>query len=139
MFFDDLAPQTVLPHSRPSHTRLRISASALWQYSSGGGGLEHRYDVLVEMDADLSHDPAALPDLIAATSHAHLVIGSRYVAGGSTPNWPWHRRQLSRYANRYAARMLGLTVKDTTGGLRAYRAELLRSLDLAASSKRWRW
>ena len=94
-------------------------------------GLERGYQVLVEMDGDLSHDPAALPHLISATEVADLAIASRYVEGGTTLGWSWHRRQLSRWANRYSARVLGLSVRDATSGFRAYRAEVLRLLDLA--------
>ena len=89
-------------------------------------------EVLVEMDADLSHDPAsALPALLAAVDHgADLAIGSRYVPGGSVPNWSWHRRMLSRWGNRYAAGVLGLAINDATAGYRAYRATALKLIDL---------
>jgi dolichol-phosphate mannosyltransferase len=94
-------------------------------------GLERGMDVLVEMDADLSHDPAVLPDLLAAVEKgADLAVGSRYVPGGSTPDWPWHRRALSRWGNRYVAAMLRLPVRDATAGYRAYRADILRRIDL---------
>jgi len=94
-------------------------------------GLERGFDVLLEMDSDLSHDPAALPSLLGAVEHgADLVIGSRYVPGGSIPAWSWHRRQLSRWGNRYAAGVLGLAVNDSTAGFRAYRATMLRQVDL---------
>jgi len=94
-------------------------------------GLDHGYEVLVEMDADLSHDPAALELLVAGVvGGADLVIGSRYVAGGSIPAWSVHRLVLSRWGNRYAAAMLGLCVRDATSGFRAYRAEAVRAIDL---------
>jgi len=94
-------------------------------------GLAQGYDVLVEMDADLSHDPAALPALLGAIAHgADLVIGSRYVPGGAIPHWTWRRRALSRWGNRYAAGVLGLAVNDATSGYRAYRSDMLRRLDL---------
>ncbi|MDP8993287.1 MAG: polyprenol monophosphomannose synthase [Actinomycetota bacterium] len=94
-------------------------------------GLEEGYEVLVEMDGDHSHDPAALPNLLAAVAGgADLAIGSRYVPGGSIQNWPWHRRVLSRYGNRYAQRALGLPVVDATSGYRAYRASALRRAGL---------
>jgi dolichol-phosphate mannosyltransferase len=94
-------------------------------------GLERGFDVLLEMDSDLSHDPAALPSLLGAVEHgADLVIGSRYVPGGSIPNWSWHRRWLSKWGNRYAAGVLGLAVNDSTAGFRAYRASMLRRIDL---------
>lgn len=96
-------------------------------------GLDRGFDVLIEMDADLSHDPADLPALIAAVDHgADLSIGSRYVPGGSIPAWSWHRRFLSRWGNRYAAGVLGLAVNDTTAGFRAYRATTLEAIDLDA-------
>ncbi len=86
--------------------------------------------VVVEMDADLSHDPASVPDLVAAvTERADVAIGSRYVPGGATPDWPLRRRFLSRGGNVYARLMLGIPVRDTTGGFRAFRADALRRLD----------
>jgi dolichol-phosphate mannosyltransferase len=97
-------------------------------------GTERGYELLVQMDADLSHDPAALPDLIAAIDGgADLVIGSRYVPGGSIPHWPWMRRALSRYGNRYAALVLGTPVRDATSGYRAYRADMLKAIDYAST------
>ena len=94
-------------------------------------GLERGFDVLVEMDADLSHDPDALPALVAPIEDGvELVIGSRYIPGGAIPNWAWHRRLLSRGGNRYASIMLRLGVADATAGFRAYAAPLLRRLDL---------
>ncbi len=96
-------------------------------------GLAAGYDVLVEMDSDLSHDPGSLPDLLGAvTAGADLAIGSRYVPGGSIPHWPIHRRSLSRWGNRYAASVLRLNVQDSTSGFRAYRADILRRIELDA-------
>jgi dolichol-phosphate mannosyltransferase len=97
-------------------------------------GLERGWDVLIEMDADLSHDPDALPELVAplAEGRADLVIGSRYIPGGSIPNWKWHRRLLSESANIYASTVLGLGVRDSTSGFRAYRHTVLRAIDLPA-------
>ncbi len=94
-------------------------------------GLARGLDVMIEMDSDLSHDPAALPSLLAAIDEgADLVIGSRYVPGGSIPNWALHRRLLSRWGNRYAAFVLKLPVRDSTAGFRAYRATALQKIDL---------
>jgi dolichol-phosphate mannosyltransferase len=91
------------------------------------------YDVAVEMDSDLSHDPSALPDLLRAVeAGADLAVGSRYVPGGSIPDWSLHRRLLSRWGNRYASAVLGLAVKDATSGYRAYRVGVLRRIDLDA-------
>ena len=93
-------------------------------------GLAAGYDVMVEMDSDLSHDPAALPSLLAAVADgAALALGSRYIPGGSIPDWSWHRRALSRWGNRYAAAVLGIDVNDATSGYRAYRAEALAKID----------
>ncbi len=94
-------------------------------------GMAQGYEVMVEMDADLSHDPAALPSLLAAVQEgADLAVGSRYVPGGSIPDWAWHRKALSRWGNRYASFMLRLSVADATAGYRAYRTSLLERLDL---------
>jgi dolichol-phosphate mannosyltransferase len=96
-------------------------------------GLATGYDVLVEMDSDLSHDPAVLPDLVAAVAGgADLAIGSRYVPGGSIPDWPLLRRTISRLGCFYARVMLRLPVADATSGFRAYRAAVLDAIDLDA-------
>jgi dolichol-phosphate mannosyltransferase len=90
---------------------------------------EHGYEVVVQMDADLSHDPAALPQLLGQVDEgADMVIGSRYVKGGNIPHWPWQRRVLSRIGNLYASTALGLGVHDVTAGFRAYRIGTLRSI-----------
>lgn len=92
-------------------------------------GLRLGYATIVEMDADLSHDPADLPRLLGGiASGADLVIGSRYVPGGGLPGWSRHRRAISRLGNRYAARVLALEVEDLTAGYRAYRAGVLRDI-----------
>jgi dolichol-phosphate mannosyltransferase len=94
-------------------------------------GLERGYDVCVEMDADFSHDPAALPSVVAPLGEGFDVsIGSRYVRGGSAPNWARHRHLLSKGGNAYAAMVLGLKVADSTAGFRAYSERILRKLDL---------
>ncbi len=92
--------------------------------------LERDYEAVVGMDADLSHDPSALPSLLDALEDADMVIGSRYVPGGVIPNWPAHRRALSRWGNRYATGLLRLPASDATSGYRAYRASALRAVDL---------
>lgn len=94
-------------------------------------GLDHGYDVIVEMDADGSHRAADLPRLLERVGEGDLVIGSRWVPGGSVVNWPWRRKFLSVNANRYVRIAMGLKVKDATAGFRAFTAPLLRSLDLA--------
>ena len=92
--------------------------------------LERGYDVIVEMDADGSHRPEDLHRLLTALADADAVIGSRYVPGGTVVNWPKSREFLSRGANIYNRVMLGVSVKDATGGFRAYRAATLRRIDL---------
>jgi dolichol-phosphate mannosyltransferase len=96
-------------------------------------GFRHAIDrgaeVCVQIDADLSHDPADLPALLANVEHgADLAIGSRYVPGGRAESWSWQRRWLSRWGNRYAAGLLGLAVNDATAGYRAYRAGVLAEM-----------
>jgi dolichol-phosphate mannosyltransferase len=93
--------------------------------------LEHGYDIVVEMDADGSHRPEDLPRLLRAVADgADGVIGSRWVPGGKVVNWPKKREVLSRSANFYARTAIGFTIKDSTGGYRAYRAAALRKIDL---------
>ena len=91
--------------------------------------LDEGYDAVVEMDSDGSHDPSVLPSILGALDEADLVIGSRYVEGGSTPEWPAPRRLLSRLGNLYADRLLRLGVADSTSGYRAYRTTALKGLD----------
>jgi dolichol-phosphate mannosyltransferase len=92
--------------------------------------LDQDYGVMVEMDADGSHRPEELPRLLSALDSADLVLGSRYVPGGTVLNWPKSREWLSRGGNTYARLMLGISIRDATGGYRAYRAATLRRIDL---------
>ena len=94
--------------------------------------LKRPYEVVVEMDSDLSHDPRDAARLVTALDQADVVIGSRYVPGGRVENWGLFRRALSLSGNSYARALLGIDVADSTSGLRAYRAEWLRSVDLAS-------
>lgn len=100
-------------------------------YAAGfARGLSMGAEILCEMDADFSHDPADLPRLVAAVRDgADLAIGSRYVEGGGTDGWPWHRIAISRGGNRYASMMLGVHVADATAGFRAFRDTTLRKVD----------
>jgi dolichol-phosphate mannosyltransferase len=94
-------------------------------------GIERGFEVMVEIDADGSHDPGALPSLLAAVEGgADLAIGSRYVPGGEIPDWPPIRRFISKAGNVYVQAVLRLGVKDATAGFRAYRADMLRRLDV---------
>ena len=92
-------------------------------------GLTRGYDVMVQIDADLSHQPEALPSLLAAVADgADLAIGSRYVEGGAIPHWPVYRLALSRWGCAYVQWALKLGVRDSTAGYRAYRASALRQM-----------
>jgi dolichol-phosphate mannosyltransferase len=93
-------------------------------------GLERGYDALVEMDADGSHAPEQLPDLLAALPTADVVLGSRWVEGGAVVDWPRRRELLSRGGNTYARLALGLPVRDATGGFRVYRRDVLAGMEL---------
>jgi dolichol-phosphate mannosyltransferase len=94
-------------------------------------GLDRGYEVLVQMDSDLSHAPETLPALLDKVERgADLSIGSRYVPGGEIPHWAWYRRAMSRYGNRYACLVLGMSIRDTTSGFRAYQADTLKAIDV---------
>lgn len=93
-------------------------------------GLERGYGVLVEHDADGSHQPEQLPSMLAALENADMVKGSRWVKGGSVVNWPWHRKLLSQGGSLWSRTILGLPIKDVTGGFTAFRADTLRGIGL---------
>lgn len=93
-------------------------------------GLEHDFGVLVEMDADGSHQPEELPRLLTALKGADLVLGSRWVPGGRVVNWPRSRQLLSRGGNTYSRLLLDVPLRDITGGYRAFRRETLERLGL---------
>jgi dolichol-phosphate mannosyltransferase len=95
--------------------------------------LEHGYDEIAQMDADLSHPPDRLPALFAALDSADVAVGSRYVRGGGVQNWAWHRRMISRGGNVYVRRVLGISVHDTTAGYKAFRAAALRTIEVLDS------
>jgi dolichol-phosphate mannosyltransferase len=92
--------------------------------------LARDYDLIFEMDADFSHDPAHLPQFMAAIQGADLVLGSRYVAGGGTVNWSPLRKLISRGGSLYARLILGLPINDLTGGFKCFRRQVLASIDL---------
>jgi dolichol-phosphate mannosyltransferase len=99
--------------------------------------LDRGYQYIGQIDADLSHDPAAFPSLQAKmTDGIGMVIGSRYVPGGSIPHWPMHRRFLSRWGNRYTRWVLGMNVADTTAGYRLWRADTIRHTHLLDTRSR---
>lgn len=122
---DELGGIEVL--ERPAKLGLGSAYRAGFAWALDGGAT-----TVAQLDADLSHDPEDLPALLANIElGADLAIGSRYVPGGATENWPFGRRWLSRWGNRYAAGLLGLAVNDATAGYRAYRGDMLRRMDYA--------
>jgi len=114
----------------------RVSVFIRTKSRSFGGSLldgyriavDRGYPRMVQLDADFSHDPKMIPAMIDASRTADLVIGSRYCHGGRVVNWPWPRRVLSRFANRYASLITGLDVRDSTAGFRCWTRRALRSL-----------
>jgi dolichol-phosphate mannosyltransferase len=117
-------PQVNVIH-RPGKLGLGTAYLAGFKYA-----IAHNYDAAFEMDADFSHDPRYLPDFLKAIKHADLVIGSRYVPGGGTPDWSPVRRLISSGGNILVRFLLGIPVHDCTAGFRCYRCEVLRSIDL---------
>ena len=111
---------------RPGKAGLGAAYIAGFQWALGRG-----YGAVVEMDADGSHQPEELPALLSALEGADLVIGSRWVPGGTVENWPKSRELLSRSANVYTRLALGIKIKDATAGFRVYRAATLRRIPLA--------
>ena len=110
----EIGDMTVL--RRPGKAGLGAAYRAGMRTAIDGGA-----EICVQMDADFSHDPAEIPNLISAVEHGvDLAVGSRYVPGGITENWPRKRRMLSRWGNRYASGVLGLAINDATAGYRAY-------------------
>ena len=117
-------PQVHVIH-RPGKLGLGTAYLAGFKYA-----LTHNYDAVFEMDGDFSHDPRYLPDFLKAIEQADLVIGSRYVPGGATPDWSLLRRLISGSGNSFARFMLGVPIHDCTAGFRCYRREILRDIDL---------
>ena len=97
-----------------------------------GWGLDQGYERIIEMDADFSHKPEYLPEMIAQLGNYDVVIGSRYVAGGGTEDWGWMRKFVSRGGGRYARVILGFDIQDPTAGFVGWRREVLEKLDLAS-------
>jgi len=111
---------------RPGKEGLGRAYLAGFAHALAGGA-----DLVMEMDADFSHDPADIPRLIEAAAEADLVLGSRYMPGGGVEGWSWYREWLSRGGCWYARALLGVPVRDLTGGFKCFRREVLETLDLA--------
>ena len=119
------------PHVHVLHRTVKNGLGAA--YLEGfAWALQHGYDVIGEMDADGSHQPEQLHRLLRALQGADLVIGSRYVRGGSVVNWPLSRQALSRGGNLYVRMLLGISIRDATAGFRVFRRETLEKIDLAS-------
>ncbi|MFO6504486.1 polyprenol monophosphomannose synthase [Corynebacterium freneyi] len=134
----DVADELAAEAPEHIHVLHREGKGGLWgAYRAGfAWGLERDYEVLCEMDADGSHAPEQLHLLLdEIDAGADLVIGSRYVPGGSTVNWPTSRKILSRGGNLYISLLLGAGIRDITAGYRAFRREVLEALDLDAIGK----
>jgi dolichol-phosphate mannosyltransferase len=110
---------------RPGKLGLGTALLAIMRHA-----LEKDYDYLVTMDADFSHHPRYLPDLLRGMEQADVILGSRYVPGGGTENWPWSRRLMSRATNALVRLMLGMPVRDASGNYRCYRVALLENANL---------
>jgi len=116
-------------HVRVLHREAKVGLGAAYRHGFSVA-FEQGYDVIVSMDSDFSHDPSLIPSMLdRIEAGADLVIGSRYVPGGGTVNWPIHRRLLSRWGNRYTSFVLRADVRDCTSGFRAYRASALQAID----------
>jgi dolichol-phosphate mannosyltransferase len=120
---EELEPVEVL--HRPRKEGLGRAYLAGFAVALGGGA-----DLVLEMDSDFSHDPIDLPRLIAAADAADLVLGSRYVPGGGVTNWGLLRRALSRGGSAYARILLGVPVRDLTGGFKCFNRRVLEGIDL---------
>jgi dolichol-phosphate mannosyltransferase len=116
---------------RPSKDGLGTAYVAGFRQALAGGA-----ELIVQMDADLSHDPAELPRLLRAAERADLVVGSRYVPGGRITDWGPGRRAISRWGSRYARTVLGIPVHDLTGGFKVFRRRVLEQIDLEAIASR---
>jgi dolichol-phosphate mannosyltransferase len=124
---DELAAKDPRVHvlHRPGKQGLGTAILAAMRYAMG-----HGYDLLVNMDADFSHHPRYLPALLAGMKTADVMIGSRYITGGGTVNWPWTRRLMSQGVNVVVRILMRLPARDASGGYRCYRVAKLRQTDL---------
>lgn len=92
--------------------------------------LQQRYSYILEMDADFSHPPQHLPEMLRLAKKHDVVLGSRWVKGGGTKNWPLHRQFISRFGSLYARTLLGVSVRDLTGGYKCFRRQVLEQINL---------
>jgi dolichol-phosphate mannosyltransferase len=109
---------------RPGKMGLGTATIAGMRYA-----IEHGYELVLNMDADFSHHPRYIPDLLAGMTDYDVMIGSRYVPGGGVPGWPLKRRLMSKAVNTYARLLLGISARDTSGAFRCHRVECLKRID----------
>jgi len=123
------------PHLHVLHRRAKLGLGTAtietFQYA-----VTHDYDILITLDADGSHDPRHIPDMVDRLRGADVVVGSRYVAGGGIVGWPWYRLVMSRAVNWAARVLLGLSVHDCSGAFRGMRVAMIRRLDLGQVKSR---
>jgi dolichol-phosphate mannosyltransferase len=124
---DEIAAKDARIHvvHRPGKQGLGTAILCVMRYA-----MDHDYDLLVTMDADFSHHPRYVPDILRGMDQADVMIGSRYVPGGGVENWPWSRRMMSRWTGRLVRFLLGIPARDTSGNYRCYRVSLLRRANL---------
>ncbi len=103
-------------------------------YIAGFEALPPEAEIIIQMDADLSHDPAAIPAMLEKIRDCDVVLGSRYIPGGKTVNWNFFRKMVSRFGNIYARLVLGLPYRDLTGGFKCFRREVLKAINLNSLS-----
>ena len=121
------------PYAKRLHLLQRTTKDGLGRAYIAGfqWALKHHYDAIVEMDADFSHQPRYLPDLIQVLQQGtDVALGSRYVPGGGTRNWSWLRKLISRGGSWYARTVLGLPLRDITGGFKAFKRQVLETIPL---------
>jgi len=129
----ELADREVAVHALHRQTKEGLGPAYIAGFHHA---LAHGAGLIVEMDADFSHEPAYLPRLLEAARRADVVIGSRYVAGGGVSDWGAMRRAISRGGSTYARLALGVEVRDLTGGFKCFRREVLEAIDLDAVRSR---
>jgi dolichol-phosphate mannosyltransferase len=124
---DELAGKDSRIHvqHRPGKLGLGTATLAAIRYA-----IDHKYDLLLNMDADFSHHPRYIPAILAGMDQHDVMIGSRYVPGGGTLNWPWKRRMTSRAVNLFSRLLLGIPARDTSGAFRCYRVSKLPEMNL---------
>lgn len=140
LFVDDHSPDGTADHVRQLQST-SPNVYLLERFSDRGLGRSYvdglrkvmadgRYDAVVMMDADFSHDPAAIQHMVAELKDHPVVVGSRYIPGGDIKNWDWRRRLLSRFANIYVTAILGSPVKDMTAGFACFRTSIIPQIGL---------